>query len=165
MANKDRNPEPAFNMGDKVMLTTTHQRCEYMQAKDRHMAKFMPCFDGPYEVLQAFPESSAYHLHLPPSSKAHATFHISELCGHVKNDDNLFPEQTLTPPKPLMMILYCPSPWVLRSAVVLLFHVLAELWIDPNPFSSQISDPMRWEGHATVLSWYSDFTSTLDIAG
>lgn len=57
--NKDQRPEPVFTVGDKVLLTTGHHQQEYMQAKDGRVAKFMPCFDGPYEVLQA---SSTYRL-------------------------------------------------------------------------------------------------------
>jgi hypothetical protein len=43
--------------------------------------------------------------------------------------------------------------------------VQAELLIDPTPFSSQISDPMRREERVTAFSQYSNFTRKLDIAG
>ena len=42
--------------------------------------------------------------------------------------------------------------------------VEAELRIDPNQFSSQISDPMRREERTTAFSSYSNFMSTSDIA-
>jgi hypothetical protein len=33
-ANKDRSPEPCFQVGDQVMLMTARRRHEFMQAKD-----------------------------------------------------------------------------------------------------------------------------------
>jgi len=50
-----------------------------MQVKDGCTAKFMPRFDGPLEVIKAFPESSTYTLHLPKATKIHRTFHSSLL--------------------------------------------------------------------------------------
>lgn len=70
-ANRDRLLEPKYQVGDKVMLATAHRRRDYIQAKDGRVAKFMPRFDGPYKILQAFPESSSYKLQLPPTMKAH----------------------------------------------------------------------------------------------
>jgi hypothetical protein len=101
-ANKDHLPDPMFRVGDKVMLTTAHRQRDYICAKDGRVAKFMPRFDGPYEVTHAFPESSSYRLHLPPTTKAHPMFHVAQLRTHVPNDDNLFPDRAHIAPKPLV---------------------------------------------------------------
>jgi len=63
----------------------------------------MPRFDGPYEIMEAFPESSSYKLLLPPTSKSYSTFHVAQLRTHVPNDDKLFPGCVRVPPKPLVM--------------------------------------------------------------
>lgn len=68
-ANKDCSPDPTFDVGDHVLLATAHHRHEYMQAKDGHIAKFMPRFDGPFEVTHAYPDSSTYTLLLPEATK------------------------------------------------------------------------------------------------
>jgi hypothetical protein len=70
-ANKERAPNHEFEVGDRVLLATAHRRWDYMQKKDSHMAKFMPRFDGPFEVMTAFPEASMYTLRLPDSSRTH----------------------------------------------------------------------------------------------
>ncbi|KAF8229194.1 hypothetical protein L208DRAFT_1171585, partial [Tricholoma matsutake] len=38
-ANKDRSPNPEFEVGDRVFLATAHRRRDYMQAKDGRVAK------------------------------------------------------------------------------------------------------------------------------
>jgi hypothetical protein len=103
-ANKDRNADPAYKVGDKVLLATAHQQRDYIQAKDGHVAKFMPCFDGLYNVLRAYPESSLYTLQLPASSKAHPMFHVSHLQTHILNDDELFPARAHHPPQLLVTV-------------------------------------------------------------
>lgn len=78
-ANKDRLPEPLFNIGDHVMLATAKHWREYMQAKDGCMAKFMARYDGPYKILEAYPDSLTYKLLLPTASKQTPLFHVSQL--------------------------------------------------------------------------------------
>jgi hypothetical protein len=41
-ANKECAADPSFVVGSRVLLATTNRRREYMQAKDGHVAKFMP---------------------------------------------------------------------------------------------------------------------------
>lgn len=101
-ANSGRAPDPDFKVGDRVMLATAHRRRDYMQAKDGRVAKFMPRFDGPYEVLKAFPHSSIYTLRLPPGAKNHPTFHASQLRAFVPNDDEMFPSRKLAQPGPIV---------------------------------------------------------------
>jgi hypothetical protein len=69
--NKERAPDREFEVGDCVLLATAHRRRDYMQKKDGHVARFMPRFDGPFEVTTAFPEAFTYTLRLPDSSRSH----------------------------------------------------------------------------------------------
>jgi hypothetical protein len=101
--NKDRAPAPEFKVGDRILLVTAHQRCDYMQKKDGRVAKFMPRFDKPFEVTTAFPEASTYTLRLPEPSKIYKTFHTSLLRPCLENDDELFPSQALERPGPIIM--------------------------------------------------------------
>ena len=78
-ANKECSPDPTFKIRDKVLLTTAHHQRDYMQKKDGHIVKFMPHFNGPFEVMAAFPKSLTYTLRLPDSSKIVHTFHSSLL--------------------------------------------------------------------------------------
>jgi hypothetical protein len=50
-----------------------------MQMKDRHVAKFMPHWDGPFEIMEAFPESSTYRLNLPEGAIKYPVFHVLQL--------------------------------------------------------------------------------------
>lgn len=94
-ANKERTNDAKFEVGEKVMLKTAHCRREYMHKKSGRVAKFMPCWDGPYEVLEAFLDSSTYRLVLPPLSSCYAMFHVSQLKTHVENDSILFLGRTM----------------------------------------------------------------------
>lgn len=69
-----------------------------MQNKDSRCTKFMPRFDGPYKILEAYPESSSYRLKLPLLSQAYPSFHSSNHHLFVENDDELFSGQKLSPP-------------------------------------------------------------------
>jgi len=51
----------------------------------------MPCFDRPYTITRAFPESSMYTLHLPSLSHTFLSFHVSLLKKYNENDPDLFP--------------------------------------------------------------------------
>lgn len=66
--NKDRNVDPEFAVGKKVMLERAHWRRDYMQKKSGRVAKFMLWWDGPYKIMEAYPTSSTYKLSMPNSS-------------------------------------------------------------------------------------------------
>lgn len=101
-ANKSRSPDPVFAVGDRVMLATAHRRRDYIRARDGRVAKFMPRFDGPYEILKAFPDSSLYTLRLPENSKLCPSFHASQLRPFLANNDDLFPHRRLARPGPIV---------------------------------------------------------------
>ena len=73
-----------------------------MQARDGRVVKFMPRWDGPYEVIEAFPESSDYKLRFPDSSRHCPLFHSSQLRRHVMNDDKLFPGRSKHAPQAIV---------------------------------------------------------------
>jgi hypothetical protein len=100
--NKHRSPALDLHVGDKVMLSTKHRRCEYMQKGDKRVAKFMPRFDGPYTILDAHPETSTYTLDLPNSPNIFPTFHSSQLRTFHANDTALFPSRDLPRPGPVV---------------------------------------------------------------
>jgi hypothetical protein len=77
--NKHCAPKLLLNVGDKVMLSTKYRHCEYMQKGDKRVAKFMPRYDGPYNILESHPETSIYTLDLPNSPNIFPIFHVSQL--------------------------------------------------------------------------------------
>ncbi|THH06299.1 hypothetical protein EW146_g9654 [Bondarzewia mesenterica] len=102
--NAHRNPDPVLKIGDRVLLSTFHRRREYTSHDQKHVAKFMPRYDGPYKIIHAFPNTSTYELSLPSSSKTFSTFHISQLRVFRDNDDVSFPSRTLSRPGPLVSV-------------------------------------------------------------
>jgi hypothetical protein len=94
--NINRDTDPTFKVGDKVMLATKNRQREYMQGKSRHVAKFMLRFDGPYEITAVHPESSNYTLLIPNHrGDKTTTFHMSHLKVHKTNNDVQFPQRAL----------------------------------------------------------------------
>ena len=98
LANKHRRPGPTFRVGDRVLLSTFHRRRDYQSRNASRAAKFMPRFDGPYEITKAFLEQSTYTLNMP-NSNVFPTFHASQLKCFVPNNDALFPSRTLEEPE------------------------------------------------------------------
>jgi len=101
-ANTSQAIDPSFNVGDKVLLSTEHRWKDYMQSKDGQVAKFMPCFDGPYSITKAFPSLSMYMLGISASFRIHPSFHVSLLQPFIANDPSLFPERELPCPGPIV---------------------------------------------------------------
>jgi hypothetical protein len=84
-------PEEHYLVGDRVMLATLHCRRDFKAGDQSRVAKFFPCWDGPFSVTKAFPETSSYTLHLPNSPNVFPTYHASLLKRFNKNDASLFP--------------------------------------------------------------------------
>lgn len=97
-ANTSHRQEIPFNVGDLVYLSTSNRRREYTHAGDGRVTKFMPRFDGPYEISKAFPEKSTYTLIMPNSPNVFPTFHASQLRPFVPNDATLFPDREFERP-------------------------------------------------------------------
>jgi hypothetical protein len=100
--NKHRNKVETFSVGDRVMLSTLHQRREYKSQDKNRVAKFMPRFDGPYTIIDANPTLSSFMLELLNSPGIFPTFHISELKRFTANDKTLFPSREHARPGPIV---------------------------------------------------------------
>jgi hypothetical protein len=101
-ANKNRGCEDAYRINDRVMLATLHHRREFKARDKSRVAKFFPCWDGPFTVTRSFPEMSSYSLDLPNSPNMFPTYHASLLKRHNKNDALLFPSRELERPGPVV---------------------------------------------------------------
>jgi len=59
-------------------------------------AKFYPRFAGPFDIIDAKPETSTYKLQLPSEySIMHPTFHAKRLKLAIDNDNDLFSARTM----------------------------------------------------------------------
>jgi len=93
-ANGKRSPEIMYKVGDKVMLSTSNRRQEFKEKPgDGRVTKFMPRFDGPWEILEAHPETSTYKLNLPHTTNIFPTFHSSQIKLFIPNDNEIFPSR------------------------------------------------------------------------
>lgn len=95
-ANKDRRAEngridPDFEVGKLAYLSTTNLALPKGRAR-----KLTPRYIGPYRIIGANAEASAYTLELPQILRArgiYPTFHVSRLRRHEPNDSTLFPDR------------------------------------------------------------------------
>ena len=100
-ANPKRIDPPPYNIGDKIMLSTLHRRKEYKSQGKHRAAKFMPHYDGPYQIIDTHPEASTVTLEMPNAPNLFPTFHTSNLKPWYPNDDQKFPSCTLEQPGPI----------------------------------------------------------------
>lgn len=66
----------------KVLLVTAHRRRDYMQAKEGRVAKFMPRYDGPYIISEAYPKSLISKLEwsrVYKTTRQHPVFHTANV--------------------------------------------------------------------------------------
>jgi len=101
-ANSDCGKEDMFKVGDKVMLSTLHCQREFTANDPSRVAKFIPRFDGPHNIVNSMPEFSAYTLDLPNSPNVFPTFHTSQLKCFTENNASLFPSREHAQPSPIM---------------------------------------------------------------
>ena len=100
-ANKTRSMEFPFHVGQRVRLSTLHRRREYKSKDQTRVVKFMPRFDGPYEILKINPTHSTVTLNLPRSPDVFPVFHTSEVMPFIENNSTLFPSRTMHTPEPI----------------------------------------------------------------
>ena len=81
------------------MLTTLHRPREYKNGDKNRVAKFMPWFDGPYQVVDANPGKSTYTLVLPNQLNVFPVFHSSELRCFIPNNNSLSPSRSFAQPR------------------------------------------------------------------
>ncbi|TFY77465.1 hypothetical protein EWM64_g6548 [Hericium alpestre] len=101
-ANRSHSPDPAFTIGDKVLLSTLHRWHDFASADSHCAAKFLPRYDGPYTIVKASPQHSSYTLDLPNTPNIFPTFHASLLCKFIPNDDDAYPDCKLDRPGPVV---------------------------------------------------------------
>lgn len=61
-ANESHTLTFPFIVGSWVHLLTLHKHSEYKHSSDGHVAKFMPCYDGPYTIVKVDEELSTVTL-------------------------------------------------------------------------------------------------------
>lgn len=83
------------------MLSTLHQRREYKSKSQNRAAKFMPCFDSPYIIIDTHPEASTITLNMPNAPNLFPTFHTSNVKPWYPNDDTKYPSCSLEQPSPI----------------------------------------------------------------
>ena len=86
-----------------MQLSTLHHHREYKSKDKKHVVKFMPRYDGPYEIIKINLEFSTVTLNLPSTNNIFPVFHTSEILPFIENNETLFPSQALHPPKPVNM--------------------------------------------------------------
>ena len=97
-ANKSHSLTFPFAIGGRVCLSTLNRRHEYKASGEKHMAKFMPRFDGPYTIVDIDEEHSTVMLDLLNLPNAVPTFHTSEVVPYKENDAELFPNHKFSRP-------------------------------------------------------------------
>ena len=103
-ANRKRGPEDVYKVNDLVMLSTANRRKEYASTGSGHSAKLFPHQDGPYCVVEAFPQTSTYRLDVPNAPPNFCfTFHVSQLKRYMQNDRELFPGQEFPRDGPVVL--------------------------------------------------------------
>ncbi len=88
-ANKRRCPDPPLEKGELAYLSM-----DKLNLPKGRAGKLTPLYIGPYEILEAYPETSNYILKLPPQLErcgTHPRFHMSRLALHEPNNSMTFP--------------------------------------------------------------------------
>ena len=100
-ANPSRSDDVHYKIGDKVMLSTLNRRRDYKTKGDKRAAKFMPRYDGPYEIVDIHHDASTVTLDMPNAPNLFPTFHTSNIKKWTSNDDVKYPSCTLKEPGPI----------------------------------------------------------------
>lgn len=90
-ANKSCGREDTDHVCNQVILPTIHRCHEYKASNQTRVVKNFPCWDGPFSVTRAFPETSSYSLHLPNSPNVFPMYHTTLLKHFNENNASLFP--------------------------------------------------------------------------
>ena len=101
-SNKNRSLNFHFTIGSRVCLTTLHRRNEYKAKGEKHVAKFMPCYNDPYTVVDTNEWHSTVTIELPNAPNIFPTFHTSEVLPFTECDTKLFPSRKFKEPPPIL---------------------------------------------------------------
>ena len=83
------------------MLSTINRRKEYKNSEENRVAKLIPRYNGPYEVLDINNEALVVELHIPSAPNIFPKFHTSLIKPFRQNDNSKYPLQTLESPGPV----------------------------------------------------------------
>ena len=100
-ANPKTSQPHLYEIGQNVMLSTLHRRNEYKTKGQHRAAKFMPRYDGPYQIIDVHQDASTVTLEMPNAPNLFPTFHASNVKPWFPNDDNKYPSRTLEQPGPI----------------------------------------------------------------
>ncbi|GAA5845583.1 hypothetical protein JCM11251_003669 [Rhodosporidiobolus azoricus] len=150
-ANRRRGADPEFKVGDLVMVDSADRRSRYKtRGGDVRAAKLFPRWDGPYPVEAAFPDSSTYRLNLPPSDRAHPTFHSSKLKRYTPNDPSLHAKRE--PPRPEPIDIEGEKEYRVEAVV------------DEKGHGARRRFLVKWEGYPDSDNTWEPLTSLEDTA-
>ena len=86
-ANVHRKDDIEYKAGDLVMLSTVNRRKNYKNAEESRVAKLIPRYDGPYEVMDINNDVSVVELHIPSAPNIFPKFHTSLVKPFQQNDN------------------------------------------------------------------------------
>jgi hypothetical protein len=102
-ANKHRSLIFLLKLGGRVQLSTLNHRHKYKKAGALQVAKFMPCYNGPYMIIGVDKKNSTVTLDLPNSPNVFPTFHTLVVVPYIENNKDLFPGCKFEKPAPVRM--------------------------------------------------------------
>jgi hypothetical protein len=141
-----RRSEREFEVGQQVYLRLQPYRQNSVVT--RRSLKLSPRFYGPFTVLRRI-GSVAYELDLPPSSRIHHVFHVSQLKLKLGSSHSAAPimphvdEQGIIQPEPEEVLLRCTRPKNNRVVTELLIR-----WAGQSP------DDATWEDYYALKNAY-----------
>ena len=100
--NKHRTLTFPFAISSRVRLSTLHRRKEYKSKGEKHVAKFMPRFDGAYRIIDVDEAHSTVTLNLPNSPNIFPTFHTSQVIPYIESNTEKFPSCHFEEPTPII---------------------------------------------------------------
>jgi hypothetical protein len=80
------------------MLSTLHHQ-QFKKKGKKQAAKFFPCYNGPYNIIDAHVSTSNYALELPNSP-----YHVSKLKPFIPNNTSIFQSHELSNPQPIVTL-------------------------------------------------------------
>ena len=83
------------------MLSTINRRKDYKNTEESRVAKLIPRYDGPYEVMDTNSNTSIVELHIPSTPNIFPKFHTSLIKPFQQNDDSKYPLRMLDAPGPV----------------------------------------------------------------
>ncbi|XP_042942595.1 uncharacterized protein LOC122276751 [Carya illinoinensis] len=141
-----KRTEREFTIGEWVYLCLQPYR--QTSVSQRRGLKLAPRYYGPFQVLERV-GSMAYLLKLPPSSKIHTTFHVSQL---KKKIGEITPLATIHPVNAAGVLKLEPKEAIARHIVKRNNKACTEVLIR---WQGQEPEDVTWEPYARLKEQYS----------